>query len=592
MISRYAVWLLPIAFFAAEPAFAEDAREPAALSATAAPEDDASEAKADNDSANDNASAAVEPAAASPQSAPVTTDNASAGSATSPDAKDSDAVTTGAISEDAATQPATTLSPVVSELRTRLANISQTIDEKEREDDDALAAFYSARNDQGLWVTESGLTDKAQKLISALKDADSYGLDANDFKIPDVPEGDKVSLTTDAAADIEIALSRAALKYARYARGGRIPDPAEQLNTNLDRRPQWIEPKIIIDRLAAEEPDAVLSSLQPDHEQFRRLREAYVKELGKGGKGLSRTAKRIRANMEMWRWMWLDMGHMYVLNNIPEFMQYVYKDGKIIRKERIVAGMLDKQSSIFSRPLKYVELRPKWRVPESIKVKEIWPSLIRGGGYMRQYGLELESKDGQTLDWRKIDWTTTDIRKYEVVQPPGRRSVLGHVKFTFPSQHTIFMHDTPDKWMFRQSRRTLSHGCLRVQNPMQLAEMILEEDKGWDKAKVAELSKSGPLSNKIRIEKEIPIHLTYFTVWIDDDGKMRTYSDVYGHEKRITQALDGEWDKINKGRNHLAPVQPIDTKAVAARANKSKANTAKPDASVVDLISNALGLDD
>ena len=124
-------------------------------------------------------------------------------------------------------------------------------------------------------------------------------------------------------------------------------------------------------------------------------------------------------------------------------MQYVYKDGKIIRSERIVAGMIDKQSSIFSRPLKYVVLRPQWRVPESIKVNEIWPSLIRGGGYMRQYALELESKDGKRLDWRKFDWVKTDIRNYEVVQPSGPKSVLGKVKFTFPSQHTIFMQDKP-----------------------------------------------------------------------------------------------------------------------------------------------------
>lgn len=557
MTPRYAFLMLPIALALAVPASGEDT---SATSAPVAAETNAPDAKAD----------------ATPSDGPAESD-----------------VTTGAISAEAATAPQTQLSPIVSELRTRLSNISQELDEKEREDDEALAAFYSARNDAPLWVTEDGLTEKARKLIAELGNADSYGLDAKDFEVPELPEGDKVSLTTDAAADAEITLSRAALKYARHARGGRIPEPSKRLNSNLDRRPQWIEPKIIIDRLAAEEPDEVLRSLQPDHEQFRRLREAYVKELEKSGKkGPSTKAKRIRANMEMWRWMWLDMGNMYVLNNIPEFMQYVYKDGKIIRKERIVAGMLDKQSSIFSRPLKYVVLRPKWRVPESIKVKEIWPSLIRGGGYMRQYGLQLETKDGKTLDWRTMDWTKEDIRKYEVVQPPGRRSVLGHVKFSFPSQHTIFMHDTPDKWMFRQARRTLSHGCLRVQKPMELAEMVLAEDKGWDKAKIAELDRSGPLNNKVKIDKEIPIHLTYFTVWVDDDGRMRTYSDVYGHEKRITQALDGQWDKISKGRNHLAPVQPINTQAVAARSKKARGDTAKKGASVVDIISNALGLDD
>jgi murein L,D-transpeptidase YcbB/YkuD len=572
MTPKHALFLLPATFLFASTTIAADAAPSTAADAPRI-------AAAHADMAALAATAPIAPISAMAASAIVARDVPLA-----------EAMTTGAISSEAATEPANAVSPVVSELRTRLANIPADVDEKEREDDEALAAFYRARNDVGLWVDDRGLTEKAHKLIAELKNADSYGLDAKDFAIPDVPEGENVSLTTDAAADAEIALSRAALKYARYARGGRIPDPSEQLNSNLDRRPQWIDPKIIIDRLAgAEEPDAVLRSLQPDHEQFRRLREIYVKELAKG-KGLTAYAKRIRANMEMWRWMWLDMGNMYVLNNIPEFMQYVYKDGKIIRKAKIVAGMLDKQSSIFSRPLKYVVLRPKWIVPESIKVKELWPSLIRGGGYMRQYGLQLETKDGQPLDYRQFDWTQTDIRKFQVTQPPGRRSVLGHVKFSFPSQHTIFMHDTPDKWMFRSAVRTLSHGCLRVDRPMELAEMVLEEDKGWDKTKIAELDRSGPLNNKIKIEKEIPIHLVYFTVWVDDNGRVRTFRDVYGHEKRITQALDGQWDKINKGRNHLAPVAPINTEAVAAKANRTRGDTAKKGSSVVDIISNAFGI--
>ena len=309
---------------------------------------------------------------------------------------------------------------------------------------------------------------------------------------------------------------------------------------------------------------------------------------------MSAAAKRLRANMEMWRWMNEDMGDLHVFNNIPEFMQYVYKDGQIIRSEKIVAGMLDKQSSIFSRPLKYVVLRPQWRVPESIKVKELWPSLIRGGGYMRQYGLELESKDGQRARLAKIDWAKADIRNYEVVQPPGPKSVLGQVKFTFPSQHTIFMHDTPDKWMFRSSQRTLSHGCLRVQKPMDLAEIILEHDKGWDKAKIAELNRSGPLNNEVVIDKRIPIHLVYFTAWVGDDGRMKIFADIYGHEKRVTQALDGQWDKINKGRDHLAPVQPINTAAVAQRApaaiNRALPRSAQKNATMGDIIGSALGL--
>ena len=496
----------------------------------------------------------------------------------------------------AASSPAP--SPMIEALRAMLATAPGDMADKERADQTALSEFYAARNSAGLWVTDTGFNARARALVTEIKNADAYGLDAKDFALPDVPDSDTATLAVEAAAAGELRLSAAALKYARFARGGRITDPAAQLNSNLDRRPQWIEPKVILERLAGtEEPDAVLRSLHPKHAQFEKLRQLYIAALPKSGAALSTAAKRLRANMEMWRWMNEDMGDMHVLNNIPEFMQYVYKDGKIIRTEKIVAGMLDKPSSIFSRPLKYVVLRPQWRVPESIKVNELWPSLLRGGGLMRQYDLQLETKDGKPLDWHQVNWSKVDIRNYEVTQRSGPKSVLGHVKFSFPSQHTIYMHDTPDKYMFKSSQRTLSHGCLRVQKPMELAEIILKEDKGWDKAKVAELDQSGPMNNEIAIEKRIPIHLVYFTAWVADDGHLKIFGDVYGHEKRVTQALDGDWDRIKKGRDHLAPVETnFNPAAVAARAplppSRVLRRSAQKSATLSDILGSALGIGD
>jgi L,D-transpeptidase YcbB len=527
---------------------------------------------------------ATSPAATSP----------AASTSTSPTPETTGTVTTTMSTPETAAATAT-LSPMIVELRSMLATAPAGAAEKELADQTALSEFYAARKGPGIWLTETGFTARARALVKEIKNADAYGLDAKDFRLPDVPEGETTTSTPSAAAAAELQLSGAALKYARFARGGRITDPAEQLNSNLDRRPQWIEPKVILERLAGtEEPDAVLRSLHPKHPQFEKLRQLYVAALPKSGAPLSTTSKRLRTNMEMWRWMNDDMGDMHVLNNIPEFMQYVYKDGKIIRTEKIVAGMLDKPSSIFSRPLKYVVLRPQWRVPESIKVNEIWPSLIRGGGLMRQYDLQVESKDGKPLDWHAIQWSKVDIRNYEVTQRSGPKSVLGRVKFSFPSQHTIYMHDTPDKYMFKSSQRTLSHGCLRVQKPMDLAEIILKEDKGWDKGKVAELDQSGPMNNEIAIEKRIPIHLVYFTAWVADDGRLKIYGDVYGHEKRVTQALDGDWNKIKKGRNHLAPVETnFNPAAVAARQppqiNRILPRSAQKNATLGDIIGGALG---
>ena len=513
-----------------------------------------------------------------------------------------------AIAAEAVTPPAATTAQAVvldafgEALKARIARLPAADNEPLKKDYAGLTDVYTARKFAPFWLDKGRFNPRAKSVLEAFAASADFALDPKDFAAPAEPSADA---KPDVLAAAELEFTLAALTYARYARGGRISDPAAQLSTQLDRRPQWIDPREILSGLAtAPHAGGYLASLQPKHVQFAKLRELYVAELGKKGK-LTDKAKRIRANMEMWRWMPDDMGlkggPIYVLNNIPEFMQYVYKDGQIIRKERIVAGMLDKQSAIFSRPLKHVVLRPTWKMPESILVNELWPSLKRNGSYMGKYGLELLTKEGEPVNWRKIDWSSTDIREYRAIQPPGRKNVLGHVKFSFPSQHTIFMHDTPDKYMFKASRRTLSHGCLRVQNPMALAELILKEDKGWDKDKVAELDKTGPLNNEIEMEKRIPIHLTYFTLWVDEDGSLKSYADIYGHEKRVRQALDGKWDQIDHGYDHLAPVEVkagrselmasvegIAGDAVAAPAKGKK--KAKKEADFGDFLGDLFGL--
>ncbi len=435
-------------------------------------------------------------------------------------------------------------------LREALSRLPAAKGEQEAKEQAALAGFYAARSNAPLWLADGRWNAAAEAAMAEIARAGDWGLEAADFAVPGstLPEGSA------ARATVELQLSEAVLLYARHARGGRIMDPAGQLSSNLNREPQLLEPREVMDAIAAA-PDAAayLRGLHPPQPQFERLRQKYLAVRGKD-KAL---ARRLLANMEEWRWMWTDMGDLYVLANIPEYMAHLVKDGREIHSERVAVGEIGKQTAVFTRTLKHVVLRPMWRVPESIKVRELLPSLRRGGGLMRQYGLRLETKDGRPLDYTTFDWATTDIRQYEVTQPPGPKSALGKVKFSFPSQHTIYMHDTPDKWMFSSAQRTLTHGCLRLRDPMRMAELILEADKGWDRSHIDQLSRSGPLDNHIPMSRKIPIHLTYFTVWIADDGSVRQYRDVYGHEKRILQALDGQWAAIDKGRDHLAPVVPV-----------------------------------
>ncbi len=454
--------------------------------------------------------------------------------------------------------PKTTVAPAEAEtLRNALSSLPAGASDEERNERAALVSFYESRAYAPLWTAPgAGYTPKASALEAEIKRSRDWGLDPRDFPLPAGLGAESAAARSPqdlAAAEVKISL--AALKYGRYARGGRIINPSEQLSSYLDRRPQLMKPQAILDGLAAaDQVDAYLRGLHPKHPQFERLRQKYLALAARKREGAE--AKRLLANMEEWRWMPEDMGDVYVWNNIPEYTQRVMKDGLVVRKEAIVTGQMDKQTPIFSRQLRKITFRPTWIVPDSIKVRELLPNLIRGGSLMREWGLEV-LRDGEPINWRKVDWSATDIRNFEVIQPNGPKSVMGKVKFSFPSQHTVFMHDAleRDKWMFRVSKRTYSHGCMRVQNPIGLAEIILREDKGWDTAKTRESLNKGGNNNEIPIEHKVMVHMTYFTALVDDDGKLHTFPDVYGHERRITLALEGKWSQIVKGRDHLAPVE-------------------------------------
>ena len=480
--------------------------------------------------------------------------------------------------------------PIATAIRQALTVVPPEQTDREVEERAAISFYYDARHGEPIWTLQSGIAPKGEALKAELANSGDWGLDPADFATPRAAA--VYPQAPDALAETELSLTLAAMKYARYARGGRIMHAAADLSSYLDRGPQLIDPTAVLTELAGStDIAATLRGFHPRHPQFEKLRQVYLKLRGdvksqkKGPKALSADAKRILANMEQWRWMPLDMGEFYVWNNIPEFIQRVVHNGQVIRTEKIVAGELTKQTPIFSRPLKKIVFRPKWKVPESIKVREVWPSLLRGGGIMAQYGLQIETKDGQPVPFRSVNWATSDIRNYEVIQPPGGKSVLGVVKFSFPNQHTVYMHDTPDKYMFASSQRTYSHGCMRVKNPVQLAQIVLAYDKGWDAPAIDALIRSGPLDNEVLMEHKVPVHITYFTALVAQDGSVKTFRDVYGHERRITQALEGRWSEIVKGRDHLAPVEPDMAAAFRPRMTPARTANAKP----FDFMSSVFG---
>ncbi len=244
----------------------------------------------------------------------------------------------------------------------------------------------------------------------------------------------------------------------------------------------------------------------------------------------------ILANMERWRWMPEDLGPFYVRVNIPNFDLDIYRDGKVIHNTRIVVGQTDKQTPVFSDLIRIVDVNPTWNIPDSIATKEYLPRLISNPGSMSGYQVFVNYNGHfQVVDPTTVDWQGVDMKRVQIKQPPGDDNALGSIKFLFPNPYAVYLHDTPSKSFFARDYRALSHGCMRVQNPWDFAAVLLADEPNITVPALKALV-GGP-ETQIPLAHQIPVHITYFTAWVDSTGTLQIRNDVYGHDKHMEQML-------------------------------------------------------
>jgi len=246
----------------------------------------------------------------------------------------------------------------------------------------------------------------------------------------------------------------------------------------------------------------------------------------------------IEANLERWRWLSDDLGERYIKVNIANFeLQVIEKDDMVFHTEVIVGRTL-RETPVFSSIMTYLVLNPDWTVPPTILNDDIIPSIIKNPDYLAEKNLKILRIDGTEVDPSSIDWisTVTAGFPYRIHQEPGPTNALGRVKFMFPNPYSVYIHDTPDHNLFGLIDRSFSSGCIRVNNPLDLAACIMKDSSAWTPAQIKDIIDQGK-ERTVHLVKPIPVHIVYLTAWASNDGLVYFRKDIYDRDRPLLAAL-------------------------------------------------------
>jgi murein L,D-transpeptidase YcbB/YkuD len=452
----------------------------------------------------------------------------------------------------------------------------------------AIRAFYADRTFAPLWVDAQGLTPRGRTLLGRLTRADEDGVDLTAFSLPDPTFADT---RPERLAEVEATLSAALVAYAMEASGSRIA-PAN-LSKFVTASPSVVDPaKALGETSSAAEPGDALAAYNPSQKGYRELRDELARLRGSApiaarrlpagptlkigmadprvplirarfglgaqpdprvydarvatavaafqkSKGLAadgalteatsealfgdpnfRREAAILANMEMWRWLPRDMGQSRIEINVADYTLQVMNGDEEVHRARVIVGKPDTPTPIFSNEVKYILVNPIWRVPDSIIKKEMLPKLAADPNYLTRHGYQVSYVGDRLI----------------VNQPPGEGNALGRILFMFPNEHSVYLHDTPTRGLFATTRRAYSHGCVRVEEPLGLAELLMGgAARGWTAGRFQALL--GTSEKAVFLPHPLPIHIEYFTEFVDATGAAQEREDVYGLTAQVAATL-------------------------------------------------------
>ena len=488
--------------------------------------------------------------------------------------------------------------PIAETIRDLLPKSDRTF--SNRKERLAVEAFYNTRTLMPIWFDKGVANARAQAVIARIQASAADGLVPTEYKFPSLSAD-----SPDAVAEAELRLSAALITFARHLQAGRFPyarmggeimfpqeppDPAAVLAKIADAtnvaaaideysppHPGYRALKAKLAELrggtaAPEESPAIRipdgGVIRPGTQDTRvpllrqRLKVeggetdlhyddalvAAVKEYQKSaglnpdglvGAGTIRSLNGVApaprrtdavdtviANMERWRWLPRDLGNAHVMLNIPNYTLRVMRGGNEIWQTRVVVGKPSTATPMLTETMKFITVNPTWNVPPSIVRNEYLPALAQDPSVLARMGLKVvNNRDGSV----------------HIYQPPGDNNALGRIRFNFPNRFLVYQHDTPDKHLFAHDKRAYSHGCMRVQDPLKYAEVLLSiarPGEGYTAQRLRAMY--GPSEHDIRFPTPIPVHITYQTAFVDDAGNLQTRADIYNIDAKTKNLIKNE----------------------------------------------------
>ncbi len=249
--------------------------------------------------------------------------------------------------------------------------------------------------------------------------------------------------------------------------------------------------------------------------------------------------EQVVATMERKRWLTPDRGPLYLMVNVPAYWLEVVKEGAVVLAMKVVAGRPTRATPSFVSPMTHLVLNPTWTVPRRILREDIIPAIRRDPDYLARKNFRLldgrgggvEEVDPSTLNWDELNGRNFP---YQVRRDPGPHNDLGQVKFQMKNRFDIYLHDTPSRRLFDKARRAYSSGCVRLEQPLRLAQLVM----GWDEEQLRRALAPGK-TRYIPLPEEIPVYITYESVWVDPDGTLQFRADIYRRDKAVAEAVMG-----------------------------------------------------